>query len=445
MKVYSILYLFVLLLFAIHDTSGLTKPRHDKVVACYVVSWAWYRPSPGKFGIKNLRGDLCTHIIYAFAGINATDWTIRSLDPYKDIENGTGDYNRITALRKEYPHLKAVSLAIGGWNEGGKNYSDLASSPERRGKFISSVVQFLKRYNFNGFDLDWEFPADPARGGIPEDKENFVLLVKELKEAFRGPGYILTAAINSNTILIDAGYDIPEMSKYLDHIYVMAYDYHGVWDTIVLPNAPLTSQKNVDVETTIKHLLAKGAPPSKLILGVPMYGRTFILTFMPGSPSESPMNKPCENVGFKGPYTRQDGYMGYNEICEEIMNNPNDWSVGWDQSSNTPYAVKGKQVIVYDDPTSIKNKSEFAMKMDLGGIMVWSIDTDDFQGKCRRWKEHPKPTNPTFPMMQAIHMALTNGSDTNNTDHTNDDTSSCDRCVLNFTLVLFALLARYLW
>ncbi|XP_076292557.1 putative chitinase 2 [Lasioglossum baleicum] len=444
MKVYGILSVLVILLIAITDASGAAKSQHDKVVACYIASWAVYRTGAGKFGISdNLRPELCTHLIYTFAGINRANWSIRSLDPDNDI-TGLRNYRRITELRQKYPHLKTVSLAIGGWNEGAKNFSDLAAVPEHRETFINSVILFLQEYGFNGFDLDWEFPADASRGGVPADRDNFVLLLKELKEAFKEYRYSLTAAIVSNRGMLDNGYDIPEISKYLDHIYVMAYDYHGTWDRKVLPNSPLNSQDGADVKSTIKYLLDKGAPPSKLVLGVPMYGRTYILTTMPSSPQESPINKPCQAVGFSGPYTNEKGFMGYNEICLEIMNNKTEWSIGWDEGSSTPYAVKGDKVVVYDNPTSIKRKTEFALEMKLGGVMIWSIDTDDFRGNCKQLREYLDPKDPTFPLMRTINMVLSNSTNQGK-PNINDTNNSSNRCFLSFTLISIALMARYAW
>ena len=38
---------------------------------------------------------------------------------------------------------------------------------------------------------------------------------------------------------IDTGYDVPKISRHLDMINIMAYDYHGVWENKTGHNAPL--------------------------------------------------------------------------------------------------------------------------------------------------------------------------------------------------------------
>ncbi|GIY04251.1 chitinase 5 [Caerostris darwini] len=69
------------------------------------------------------------------------------------------------------PALKTL-LSIGGWNES----SQMASSSSSRSTFVQSVVQYLRKYGFDGLDVDWECPT--MRGGRPEDKRNFVLLLQ---------------------------------------------------------------------------------------------------------------------------------------------------------------------------------------------------------------------------------------------------------------------------
>ena len=90
--------------------------------------------------------------------------------------NVTEYYTKLTNYKKR--GVK-VSLAIGGWNDSqGDKYSRLVNSAEARARFIRHVTKFLLKYHFDGLDLDWEYPG--KRGGKPEDKENFILLIQDL-------------------------------------------------------------------------------------------------------------------------------------------------------------------------------------------------------------------------------------------------------------------------
>lgn len=169
---YKFLSLFAIFFFIDNDTLALLRYKHNKVVTCYVASWAIYRNHNGMFEISDINPELCTHIIYAFAGLNNESWTIKSLDPHLDIERD--NYKNMIQLHKKNPNLK-ILLAIGGWNEGSQSYSILASSPDRRSKFIDSVVKFLGEYRFNGFDLDWEYPG--SRRGIKRSIQKIKLSI----------------------------------------------------------------------------------------------------------------------------------------------------------------------------------------------------------------------------------------------------------------------------
>ncbi|XP_076268932.1 chitinase 2 [Rhynchophorus ferrugineus] len=377
-----------------------TGPSHGRIVVCYVGTWAVYRPGRGSFAIENLEPSLCTHIIYSFASLNTQEDAIRSLDPWQDLKEnyGKGGYERITNLRLRYPHLK-VSLAIGGWNEGSTNYSKMAAEPARRSRFVASAVDFIKKYQFDGLDLDWEFPA--KRGGAPEDKQNFLLLVKELRAAFRKHNLLLTAAFGAGKDTIDVAYDVEGLAVYLDFIHMMCYDYHGAWDQKTGANAPLTSTDVLSVEYSINYMLKLGAPAKKLVMGVPLYGRTFVLPEEPQLRRKPKLDMIATNVGFQGPFTRENGFMGYNEICLEIRNKTAPWKKYWDSASETPFLVREKQVIAYDDESAISKKVRFAMEKNLAGIMVWSIDTDDFQGDCADGEE-----DMNYPLMRVINKSI---------------------------------------
>ena len=110
--------------------------------------------------------------------------------------------------------------------------------------FVKNVIEFVIKYGFNGFDLDWEYPAQ--RKGVPSDKENFVKLLKELKEEFEKKGLILTIAAGASESTAKISYNIKEISKYVDFINLMTYDFHGTFDEDkkVNHNAPLYAASN---------------------------------------------------------------------------------------------------------------------------------------------------------------------------------------------------------
>ena len=79
-----------------------------------------------------------------------------------------GGYAKALELKETNPDLK-VMIAIGGWGEGVKKYSDMVTDGQKRKTFIESTVDFLKEHKFDGLDLDWEYPGDTARGGRSSD------------------------------------------------------------------------------------------------------------------------------------------------------------------------------------------------------------------------------------------------------------------------------------
>lgn len=88
----------------------------------------------------------------------------------------TGGYAKFNGLKTYNKNLKTL-LAIGGWNEGSARFSKLVDDEDKRKEFVKNVVKFLRQNNFDGLDLDWEYPAF-RDGSQPSDKENYASLVK---------------------------------------------------------------------------------------------------------------------------------------------------------------------------------------------------------------------------------------------------------------------------
>jgi len=371
---------------------------HSKVVVCYWGTWANYRPSRGKFTPENVDPSLCTHLIYSFVGLDETTSSVKSLDTWMDLEENyaLGGFKKTVDMKLKYPHLK-VSVAIGGWNEGSKKYSDMAKSPVKRRRFVRSALQFVMKHQFDGLDLDWEYPA--KRGGLPEDKDNFILLLADLYRVFNKNNLLLTAAIGATGQTIDVSYDLARMYSYLDYVHVMCYDYHGKWDKYTGHNAPLHTRpqdshrdQTYSLAYTFAYMKELGAVPEKTVLGVPFYGRSFKLLI----PSENNIGASTKDDAFQGPYTREDGFLGYNEVCEEQMNKKHPWTYKWEEHVEAPYMYRGERWVSFDDVKSLELKANFAYDEDLAGVMIWSIDTDDFRGVC----------GTKYPLLKAVNRAL---------------------------------------
>ncbi|KAI1296888.1 putative chitinase 2 [Halotydeus destructor] len=378
------------------EDKSVTDWGHDKKMVCYYGSWAVYRPEKGKYPVENIDPFLCTHIIYSFTGLGH-DNRMRPLDPWNDLRDnyGKGAFERFTGLKRQNPKLKTL-IAIGGWNEGSIKYSNMVQSESARSTFVESVVEFLDKYNFDGLDLDWEYPA--ARGGKPEDKRNFVFLLRELKTAFEPKNYLLTAAVSAGKWFVDPAYDVPEVARYLDLINVMAYDYHGGWEDKTGHNAPMFARPDEvgndrisNVNFSMNHWIERGAPREKLMLGMGTYGRSFTLE----KSSVNGYYAPAPQKGRAGPYTREAGSLGYNEICEMFAKEP--WTVVRDPYHLAPYAYQDRQWVGYDDIESITVKTRYANALGLGGAMIWSLETDDFHGTCHGEK---------YPLTKTINRIL---------------------------------------
>lgn len=196
-----------------------------------------------------------------------------------------------------------------------------------------------------------------------------MLLVKELSLAFKKENLYLSSAFGAAKKTIDAAYDIKKLAPYLDSMHIMCYDYFGAWDKKIGLNAPLNNDNDLNVQYSIEYFEKLGAPLNKIIMGLPFYGRTFRTN------EEGNLGDVSDEQGFPGPYTREDGFMGYNEICQELSNKNQEWTSHWDVESSEALAKvqldNETRVVSYDSTRSIANKVRYAIKKGLGGVMVW--------------------------------------------------------------------------
>ncbi|KAK7502300.1 hypothetical protein BaRGS_00006253, partial [Batillaria attramentaria] len=238
-------------------------------------------------------------------------------------------YREMIELKKDNPDLK-VLLAVGGYNHGTDRFLAVAQSNTTIDMFASNSIHLLRHYGFDGLDISWQWPDPPTRS-------IFQTFVERMRHAFDNETVaqdlkrlILSVTVSADTILLDTVYQPDQISRLVDFVLLMTFDFFAYGRVVQLAAA---SQHNM--------------------------GDAFNV----GAPS--------------GPYTHCPGILAYYEICEKVAEG---WTSDFLVDSREPYAYSTSTLrwVCYDDPASFKTKALYVMSEELAGAMVWSLDLDDF-------------------------------------------------------------------
>ena len=149
---------------------GNSQTRSGKVIIGYVGGFR------GLVNTSIIQPQKLTHINYAFVDVKDN----RAWLHYEKTD--TVNFRNLNLLKQQNPELK-ILISIGGWTWSGK-FSDAVLTDTSRQRFVASAVDIIKKYDLDGIDIDWEYPSlQGLTGNVfrPEDKQNFVLLFKELR------------------------------------------------------------------------------------------------------------------------------------------------------------------------------------------------------------------------------------------------------------------------
>ncbi|XP_039004815.1 class V chitinase CHIT5b-like [Hibiscus syriacus] len=356
------------LLFSLLHIVFLTMSTRSVVMASPpAVKGAYYSSDPTVFPPSAIDTSLFTHIYYAFL--------MPSNVTYKfEISSSTALLllNFTTTLLHRSPP-PATLFSIGGGGSDSNLFSCMASDTKSRKAFITSAMDVARKFGFDGMDLDWEYPSNP------KEMKNLALLFKEWRrainvEAAKEPGrapLLLTAAVYFSVDFfldaVDRKYPVRAINQNLDWVNAMCYDYHGGWNTSITgaPAALYDSNSNVSTSYGLRSWIKAGVDRTKLVMGLPLYGRTWTLK----DPSFHEIGSTAVAVG-----PGDAGALTFMQV--EEFNKKNGAIIVHDMDSVSTYSYAGSTWIGYDDDIAAMLKIGFAQALGIRGYFFWSLGSD---------------------------------------------------------------------
>lgn len=358
------------------QTREKARVAAERKVIGYFPEWGVYEAhnffTPDKVDYSGL-----THLNYGFAVVKNGVVTMHDTDKapglIKDLDKRTEAAN------------VAHMISVGGWNNSQEGVFENATATDAGlEKLANSMVSYMAQWNFDGLDIDWEYPDTEA------EKAQFTKLIQSLRSKLDAQGlkddkyYQLSAAVTTNHNNIQ--YINPAVTApLLDSVNVMAYDIHGAFDPLTGHNAPLyenshDEDKDLNVADTMNaYVETWQVPKAKLMMGIPYYGRgwghvpgTELIPGLPGM-----FNTGAATV--KGAWDDAKDFTGTNPwyVLKQKLNT-GEYTRYWDSESHVPYLYSEttQEFLTYDDPQSIREKVDYINEQGFGGAILWDISGD---------------------------------------------------------------------
>ncbi|KAL7783593.1 chitinase [Trichoderma ceciliae] len=353
----------------------LTEKRGQAFVnIVYYTNWSIYGRS---FQPSSLPVSYISHVMYAFMNVTSNG-TVFSVDQYADLtkhyptdswsepgNNVYGCVKQLFILKTKNRHLK-VMLSIGGWTFS-KGFPDASSSETSRQNFALTAVTLMKDWGFDGIDIDWEYPADASQA------ENMVLLLQAVRDELdcyaesyaSGHHFLLSIAAPAGPAHFNL-LKINEIGNIVDYVNLMAYDFAGSWSQFSGHAANLFNDVDnpnatpYSTDAAIK-VYSGNMTSSKVVLGMPIYGRSFEQTSGIG-----------ESFSGIGSGSWEDGSWDYKVLPKSGA------VVEYDDKAEAYYSYDNgtEELISFDTVAAVNNKVKYLMNLRLGGSMFWEASAD---------------------------------------------------------------------
>ncbi|CAF0791621.1 unnamed protein product [Brachionus calyciflorus] len=369
-------------------------------IVCYLSSMFKTRNSLGVLKREDLDSvvNSCTHFIFSNAKICTETYDkLVTVNNY-DIEL----YKLVTDIKIINPKIK-VLLSVGSYRDGTMPFMRMMESVINRKNFIRNTVIFLRKYNFDGLELNWNLRnIDSAsyyfKNNVPRMKAQFSKLSSLLCDSFKPFKLILAAMVSGLNEIAQDSYEFNQLAKLYDFVTIYNYDFYEIPLKMKYSDHqnPLYAPTNhLSVHSTVDFWKKNGFPSEKLLLGVESYARSFTLYKQRSHDLGSTIFK----EGNPGVFTSTPGILSYFEVCDYLYNK--NWRRTWLNEQMVPMASNlDDQIVFYEDSESVTHKSIYVKSNNLAGISLFSLDNDDFTGYfCMEGK---------FPLLQTIKENLDN-------------------------------------
>ena len=293
------------------------------------------------------------------------------------IRNGeaTGSHWRgireLTAYLKQHPNVDGV-LSVGGW--GADGFSQACATEEGRSRLAASILRLMDDYGFVGVDIDWEYPGSSAAGiaSSEDDVENWYSLLSLLRRGLderqnsSGRNHFLSVAMGVHQA---SEVDAARLNGMLDQAVVMAYDLSG-FDRQTGHQAGLYPAGDTPASGAygVNALLHGGMAESKILLGIPAYGRMWRDATDDG-----------DGLGIRAG-TNGNRTIPYRD-AQQLENEG--YTRYYDEEAQAAWWYNGTNFISAEDEQSLRAKACWTLDRGLLGTAVWAYAQDSDGGLTR--------------------------------------------------------------
>ena len=359
----------------------------DKMVLGYFRDWGIYSPN---FHINNIDASKLTHVIYESATLDALGNVLLG-DEYADTlhfyegeeASVSGSFGQLMLLKKRFPHLKTM-IAIGGWNRS-KHFSEVANNPKKRTKFAQSLVEFIKKYQFDGVEINWHNTAIYQQDitWSKADKVAFTELLKEIRHALdkQENNYLLSTSPALSKQDMDS-WQVKEVYQLVDFLNLRTEQlvpYNSSTSGFLSPlynNEPTITSSINSIVSLIDDVTSD---VSKLVITIPSFALAF--EGVKKSARLEVIGQPID-VASRGSWDVSEIHTGLysRRHLNQYLNEPGYMSF-WDEKTQSAYLYnatnKGGHFISFEDQQSIQAKVHYVNDHQLAGIAISQLHSDN--------------------------------------------------------------------